>query len=225
VDNRHRPIRTVAGFLLTAVWLAGCGEREPEYPVPPAVTVRGFLCDSGLAGRGKWMRDQLVLSVAGRQWTLPRVLAGSGARYFDGETEAWEHQGRLRLTFGEATPATCLLAKQGEENVAVANLASENCARLGGTLKIEQHPIGKVGVCYFADNRQCEEWALFYGACPSGGLKVAGYATEAARFCAIRGGQYEIMAPPTGSTPEAGKCFTSFRTVCNAQALYDGTCR
>ena len=49
---------------------------------------------------------------------------------------------------------------------------------------------GQYSVCYFADNKQCEEWALTQGDCPVGGVGVAGYNTLAARYCAITGGKY-----------------------------------
>jgi len=35
---------------------------------------------------------------------------------------------------------------------------------------------------------QCEEWAMARGECPVGGVKVSGYNTSAARYCAITGG-------------------------------------
>jgi hypothetical protein len=65
----------------------------------------------------------------------------------------------------------------------------------GGTLAIEESGSGgQIGVCYFEDNLQCEEWALFYGDCPVGGVKVTGYVTEAGRYCAITGGSYDITS-------------------------------
>jgi hypothetical protein len=75
---------------------------------------------------------------------------------------------------------------------ALANPASENCVTTGGRLVIETAPGGQYGVCVFEDNRQCEEWALLRGACAIGGIKVTGYATPQARYCAIRGGDYAI---------------------------------
>jgi putative hemolysin len=75
----------------------------------------------------------------------------------------------------------------------IANPASVNCLKQGGTLAIEKRGgIGESSVCYFEDNRQCKEWVLFRGECPVGGLKVTGYITEAACFCAITGGEYTI---------------------------------
>ena len=98
----------------------------------------------------------------------------------------------------------------------LANPASQNCVARGGMLQIEQRPDGgQFGVCAFDDNRQCEEWALFRGQCPAGGLKVTGYLTPAARFCAITGGRYDdarqACSLPNGKT-------------CSADAYYSGTC-
>jgi putative hemolysin len=98
----------------------------------------------------------------------------------------------------------------------LANPASQRCIAGGGTLQIEQRPGGgQFGVCIFADNRQCEEWALFRGHCPAGGLKVTGYLTPAARFCAITGGRYDDTAKA---------CLLPGGKSCSAEAYYSGTC-
>jgi hypothetical protein len=98
----------------------------------------------------------------------------------------------------------------------LANPASQRCVAVGGTLQIEQRPDGgQFGVCVFTDNRQCEEWALFHGQCPVGGLKVTGYLTPAARYCAITGGRYDDAA--RACTLPGGK-------TCSAEAYYAGTC-
>ena len=47
---------------------------------------------------------------------------------------------------------------------------------------------GQYGICFFDDNRQCEEWALLRGDCPVGGLKVTGYITPAANTARSRAG-------------------------------------
>lgn len=98
----------------------------------------------------------------------------------------------------------------------LANPASQRCVAYGGTLQIERRPNGgEFGVCIFADNRQCEEWALFRGECPVGGLKVAGYLTPAARFCAITGGRYDDTARA---------CILPGGKSCSAEAYYSSTC-
>src|SRR5262245_36700020 len=87
-----------------------------------------------------------------------------------------------------------------------ANPASQHCVEQGGTLTIERGPGGgQYGVCGFSDNRQCEEWALLRGECPKGGIRVTGYATPAARYCAITGGRYTVVAE-SGTADEKGSC-------------------
>jgi putative hemolysin len=87
----------------------------------------------------------------------------------------------------------------------LANPASKHCVDVGGKLVIEQGEGGEMGVCVFEDNRQCEEWALMRGRCPVGGIRVTGYATPAARHCAIAGGRYTITAR-SGMPDEQGTC-------------------
>jgi putative hemolysin len=107
----------------------------------------------------------------------------------------------------------------------LANPASENCVASGGRLVIETAGDGgQYGVCLFEDNRQCEEWALLRGACPRGGIRVTGYATRRARYCAIRGGAYAVTSEPTATMPEAGTCTLPGEPPCDALALYEGRC-
>ena len=74
----------------------------------------------------------------------------------------------------------------------LANPASQHCGEQGGKRTVERGPGGEIGVCEFAGNRQCEEWALLRGECPRGGIPIAGYATTSERHCAIRGGRMTI---------------------------------
>ncbi len=113
---------------------------------------------------------------------------------------------------------------QGQRSPQLANPASVRCVEQGGTLKIEARPDGgQYGVCTFVDNYQCEEWALFRGECPKGGLRVTGYATPAGRFCAITGGRYTVSSLPTAAV-EKGVCLLSGGKTCDADAYYAGTC-
>lgn len=114
---------------------------------------------------------------------------------------------------------------EDDPGVALPNPVSVNCEDQGGTLQIESRPDGgQFGVCTFEDNRQCEEWALFYDDCPVGGIKVTGYATEAARFCAITGATYEATGTDAAGV-ETGTCTLKDGTVCEAGAFYEGTCK
>lgn len=109
----------------------------------------------------------------------------------------------------------------------LANPASTNCITQGGNVRIESKPDGsQYGVCYFDDNRQCEEWAMMRGNCPVGGKKITGYATPAAVFCVISGGEYTITKESLEvlSEDEAGTCTFKSGAVCDVWKFYDGSC-
>jgi hypothetical protein len=62
----------------------------------------------------------------------------------------------------------CIIAAQividMTDNVfAMANPASVNCIDKGGILEIRKNALGEYGVCIFADNKICEEWAIYVG--------------------------------------------------------------
>lgn len=106
----------------------------------------------------------------------------------------------------------------------MSNPASENCIKQGGTLTIQKRGDGgEYGVCFFEDNRQCEEWALQRGDCPVGGVKITGYTNQAAQYCAITGGEYAITA--NGNTEqEQGTCTFKNGRACDAGDYFAGTC-
>ena len=98
----------------------------------------------------------------------------------------------------------------------LANPASVNCQKQGGNLVIKTQPNGQYGVCYFEDNMACEEWALYRGQCPKGGVKTTGYDTQAQIYCAWRGGKTLAVPNATCTLPDG--------TVCGDEAYYNGTC-
>jgi putative hemolysin len=107
----------------------------------------------------------------------------------------------------------------------LANPASQNCVRQGGKLLIQKHGDGgEYGICVFEDNRQCEEWAMMRGACPTGGIKITGYLTPAAQYCAVTGGQYSISGTEGPIEQEQGTCSLAGKT-CDVWAYYNGLCR
>ncbi len=106
----------------------------------------------------------------------------------------------------------------------LANPASQHCVEQGGKLVIERHPNGgEYGVCLFPENRQCEEWALLRGECRAGGIRITGYATPAARYCAITGGTYTVVAR-SGAADEQGNCTLPGGKICDAEAYYQESC-
>jgi dipeptidase D len=120
----------------------------------------------------------------------------------------------------------CAPASEGEvAPAALPNPASENCVAQGGTLSIQtREDGGQYGICLFEGNRQCEEWALLRGDCPVGGVKVTGYSTAAAVYCAITGGEYAITGN-AGADDEQGTCTFRDGIQCDVWTYYNGTCR
>lgn len=100
----------------------------------------------------------------------------------------------------------------------IANPASQNCIEKGGTLEMRKNKNGEYGVCFFDDNRQCEEWALFRDQCPVGGMKITGYENDAEVYCAITGGEVQGVGTATPM------CKRIDGTLCTAQANLDGEC-
>lgn len=115
-----------------------------------------------------------------------------------------------------------------DSEVAIANPASENCVSEGGQTKnmdvlIDGEKFGQYGVCEFDEGRMCEEWAMMNGDCPVGGVKLTGYVTEAARYCAMTGGEYEVTGM-SGETYEQGTCTGKNGTQCEVWDYYRGAC-
>jgi putative hemolysin len=111
-----------------------------------------------------------------------------------------------------------------QENVGLANPASVFCNDQGGQLLIQTRPDGgQYGICVFEDNLQCEEWAMFRGDCPVGGIKITGYITIAAQFCAISGGEYAITGN-SGADDEQGTCTFKNGVTCDVWDYYNGQC-
>lgn len=131
---------------------------------------------------------------------------------------------RLAIAFLGASSSLVGAAAQMPPQPQLANPASVRCIEQGGALRMDRRPDGgQFGVCVFADDYQCEEWALFRGECPKGGLRVTGYVTAAGRYCAITGGRYAATSA-AGTGPERGTCALPGGKVCDADALYAGTC-
>ncbi len=102
----------------------------------------------------------------------------------------------LWIIFFPLTTAVCYAQKSDvsfawktESKAQIANPASVYCLKSGGTLSIRKHKDGgEYGVCVFKDNKECEEWALFRGECPIGGIDIGNFKThDPFRYCSIIG--------------------------------------
>jgi len=107
---------------------------------------------------------------------------------------------------------------EATQTTTIANPASTNCVENGGTVVIKEKEDGsQYGLCYFDDNRACEEWAMLRGDCPVGGRKTTGYDTIAQSFCAWSGGQTFAV--------ENAVCTFNDGSTCLADDFYSGTCQ
>jgi putative hemolysin len=123
-----------------------------------------------------------------------------------------------------SSAALCLPAAHAQTSVTRANPASTHCVDQGGSLAFEKDGSGgQFGLWRFDDNRQCEEWALLRGQCPAGGIRVTGYVTPAARYCALRGGHYQVLSG-SNTAIELGSCGFANGKSCAAGAFFDGLC-
>jgi len=100
----------------------------------------------------------------------------------------------------------------------IANPASSYCVKQGGSLVIKtKEDGGQYGLCFFDDNRACEEWAMMRGECPIGGVKTTGFDTIAQSFCAWSGGKTFAV--------ENAVCTFDDGSTCLADDFYSGTCQ
>jgi len=127
----------------------------------------------------------------------------------------------------QSAPQTTEIAPQTTEiggGSQIANPASKNCIDKGGKVSIQKRGDGgEYGICIFEDNLQCEEWAMMNGDCPVGGIKITGYVTPAAQFCAISGGEYTVTSD-SNTDKEQGTCKFKNGKTCDAGDYFNGKC-
>ena len=109
------------------------------------------------------------------------------------------------------------LNKEITNNNQLANPASENCEKLGGSLTIQTRgDDGQYGLCEFGEGMACEEWALYRNECPAGGVDISGLDSEIQMYCVWQGGTLDEINNNTCTLTDGG--------VCNTQELWNGVC-
>lgn len=99
----------------------------------------------------------------------------------------------------------------------VASAALSKCVQNGGFVTTQRRGTwGYYQVCNFADDMNCELYALYNGQCPVGGVHTIGYSTTGQVFCALRGGK------PQGKNN--GECKLPDGVVCSTDSVYKDTC-
>jgi len=203
-------------------------------PISTATTSQAiialFTCSSGQTIRASFYNGAkpiVDLSLSdGRTMQVPQAISASGARYASadelfvfwnkGNTAFIEENGTT--TFADCLAGDSVSTTTIDVPTSLANPASVNCEKQGGGLQMATRSDGgQYGLCYFEDNRACEEWAMMRGDCPVGGVKTTGYDTEAQKYCAWSGGQ-TIAAPNAICTFKDG-------STCAADAFYAGICQ
>lgn len=183
-----------------------------------------FACADNKTVQGIFFKDRVELNLSDkRSMLLLQAISASGARYANSD-ESFVFWNKGNTAFidekGIVTFKDCVENTKPEDKASVtqiANPASINCANVGGNLVLQKRGDGgEYGLCYFEDNRACEEWALMRDDCPVGGVKTTGYDTVDQSFCAWSGGT-TLAVPNSKCTFKNGK-------VCTTKAFYDGTC-
>jgi putative hemolysin len=153
----------------------------------------------------------------GRNFQLKQAISASGARYANpDESVVFWNKGNTAFIL-ENDNTTYIDCVDSASQANLANPASTNCQAQGGQLVLVNKPDGsQYGLCYFDDNRACEEWAMLRGDCPIGGVKTTGYDTEAQKFCAWSGGSTLAV--------EGAICTFKDGTTCLADDFYNAKC-
>lgn len=109
-------------------------------------------------------------------------------------------------------------ASETTKAAAVASAAYAKCTQNGGFVTTSRRgSSGFYQVCNFADDMNCELYALYAGQCPVGGVHTIGYSTTDQVFCALRGGT------PQGKNN--GQCKMPNEVVCATSQVYlNGDC-
>ncbi|MEI7855912.1 MAG: DUF333 domain-containing protein [Methanomicrobiales archaeon] len=108
----------------------------------------------------------------------------------------------------------------------LANPASVNCGKIGGTTEIKTNTDGsQYGMCTFTNGTTCEEWALFRNEGCKAGTAVTtpapigvGMANPASVNCGKLGGNTDIKKDAQGN--EYGMCTFTNGTTCEEWALF-----
>jgi hypothetical protein len=180
-----------------------------------------FNCAENKTIQAFFLKDNVSLTLSdGRHLQLPQGMSGSGARYVNTDESFvfWNKGDTAFIEEGkETTYKDCMTGVKEEALTQLANPASVNCSKSGGHLVIEKRGDGgEYGVCYFEDNKACEEWALFRGECLKGGVKTIGLDSVDQKYCVWSGGQTLAVANAVCTFKDGKKCLT--------ETFYNGKC-
>lgn len=218
-------------YIVVGLFILGLGvfyfvqKNTHEKTTEPVATYATFKCADDKKIQAVFFKDKVELTLSdGRTRLLPQAISASGARYANTDESFvfWNKGDTAFVTEGNSTNfKDCSVTTSGMGNNSdvsqLANPASVNCTKVGGNLKIEKRGDGgEYGLCYFEENRACEEWSLLRGDCPVGGRKTTGFDTIDQKYCAWLGGE-------TFAVPES-VCTFKDGSKCPTIDLYNGKC-
>jgi putative hemolysin len=180
-----------------------------------------FNCAENKTIQAVFLKDKVTLTLSdGRHLLLSQGMSGSGARYVNTDESFvfWNKGDTAFIEEGNvSTYKDCVTGVKAETSTQLANPASVNCSKSGGHLTLEKRGDGgEYGICYFEDNKACEEWALLRGECPQGGVKTTGLDSVDQKYCAWSGGQTLAV--------KNSVCTFKDGSACSTEAFYKGTC-
>ncbi|MEK7572161.1 MAG: DUF333 domain-containing protein [Patescibacteria group bacterium] len=169
---------------------------------------------------GKWWIDREASKE--KEYTILVLESNKNKTYYqinnDKITLLDQNQQPIDSPFNETLTVVDSQGNKKNSNSKLSNPASEYCIEKGGDLVIQTRGDGgEYGLCQFEDNQACEEWALYRGECPIGGVKTTGYDTIEQQYCAWVGGKTLAEQDATCTLPNGN--------VCDDAALYNGTCQ
>lgn len=194
---------------------------DVEKPTDGVINSVIFNCADNKSIHALFFKERVELTLSdGRNMLLSQAVSASGARYANSD-ESFVFWNKGDTAFidekNEVTFKDCVIINTTKATTTTANPASVNCTKLSGNLKIEKRGDGsEYGLCYFEDNRACEEWALLRGDCPYGGRRTTGFDAIDQKYCAWLGG--DTFAVPNSV------CIFKDGSKCPTLEFYNGTC-
>ena len=200
------------------------GNLEKDSAQQAVINSVTFNCSENKTIQALFFKEKVELTLSdGRNMLLPQAISASGARYANADESFvfWNKGNTAFVQEGDKTTfKDCSIsnpeANNSSSTTQIANPASVNCKKLGGELVIQKKDNGEYGLCYFEDNKACEEWALFRSECPVGGVKTTGFDTMDQKFCVWSGGQTSAVTNSVCTFKNGSKCPTI--------GYYNGTC-
>ena len=152
-------IFVILGLCIVAgIFIAGCTQQAPPVQTPtttPAIKITTSPTSAGIANPASVNCGnvggtlEIKKDSAGNEYGMCNFSNGTSCE----EWALFRNEGcKAGVTVTSTTPVP----------VGMANPASVNCGKIGGTTEIKKNADGsEYGMCKFQNGTSCEEWALF----------------------------------------------------------------